>query len=62
MDKGECPGVERHLPDEIKESAQYIESTTWGKQPSPGSHATKQRDYPARAREVGSGTGHGRGN
>lgn len=56
MDKGEAPGQERHLPDDVKNSAQYRQSTQWGKTIEPGSHASQQKDYPARAREVGSGS------
>lgn len=46
MDRGEAPGQERHLPDEIKESAHYKASTQWGKSILPGSHASQQRDHP----------------
>lgn len=56
MDKGEAPGQERHLPDDVKNSAQYRQSTQWGKTIEPGSHASQQKDYPARARKVGSGS------
>lgn len=56
MDKGEVPGCERHLPDDIKESAQYKASTEWGKDVVLGSHASLQRDHPYARERKSSGS------
>lgn len=56
MDKGQDPGGVRHLPDDIKQSPQYLASTTWGKHDSPGSHASMQQDHPYTRERESSGS------